>query len=37
VGYSPDRKEVIAEAEEFPLLEAVTKERLVMTHQTEEI
>jgi hypothetical protein len=35
VGYSPDSNEVRAEAEESPLLEAVTRERLVKTRQTE--
>jgi hypothetical protein len=33
MGYSPDSNEVIAETEESPLLEAVTRERLVMTEQ----
>jgi hypothetical protein len=33
VGYSPDSKEVSAEAQETPLLEAVTRERLVKTLQ----
>jgi hypothetical protein len=36
VEHSPDRKDVNTEAEESPLLEAVTKERLVKTQQTEE-
>jgi hypothetical protein len=33
VGYSPASNEVIAEAEEPSLLEAVTRERLVKTQQ----
>jgi hypothetical protein len=37
VGYSPDSNEVSAEAEESPLLEAVTRDRLVKTQQTEKI
>jgi hypothetical protein len=36
VGYSPNSNEVNAEAEEFPLLEAVIRERLVKTEQTEK-
>jgi hypothetical protein len=36
VGYSPDSNEVRAEAEESPLLEAVNRERLVKTQQTEK-
>jgi hypothetical protein len=36
VGYSPDRNEVNAEADESPLLEAVTRERL-KTQQTEDL
>jgi hypothetical protein len=35
VGYSPDSNEVSAEAEESPLLEAVTWERLVKKQKTE--
>jgi hypothetical protein len=37
VGYSPDSKDVSAEAEESPLLEAVTRKRLVKTQQTEKL
>jgi hypothetical protein len=33
----PEGKEVSAEAEEFLLLEALTRERLVKTHKTETI
>jgi hypothetical protein len=36
VGYSPDRNEVSAQAEESPLLEAVTRERLENTEQTKK-
>jgi hypothetical protein len=36
VEYSPDSNKVSAEVEEFPLLEAVTRERLVKTRQTEK-
>jgi hypothetical protein len=36
VGYSPDINEVSAEAEDSPLLEAVTRERLAKTQQTEK-
>jgi hypothetical protein len=36
LGYSPDSIEVSTEAEESPLLEAVTRERLVKTQQTEK-
>jgi hypothetical protein len=36
VGYLPDSNEVSAESEESPLLEAVTKERLVKSQQTEK-
>jgi hypothetical protein len=36
VEYSPDNNEVSAEAEETPLLEAVIRERLVKTQQTEK-
>jgi hypothetical protein len=36
VRYSPGSNEVSAEAEEFPLLEAVTEERLVKTQQIEK-
>jgi hypothetical protein len=36
VGYSPDSNEVIAEAGESPMLETVTRERLVKTQQTEK-
>jgi hypothetical protein len=37
VEYSTDCNEVRAEVEEFPLLEAVTWERLVKTQQTEKV
>jgi hypothetical protein len=33
VEYSPDSKDVNREAEEFPLLEVVARERLVKTQQ----
>jgi hypothetical protein len=36
VGYSPGSKYVSKEAEESPLLGAVTKQRLVKTLQAEE-
>jgi hypothetical protein len=36
VEYSPDSTEVSAEVEGSPLLEAVTKERLVKAKQTEK-
>jgi hypothetical protein len=36
VGYPPPRNDVGIEAEESPLLTAVTKQRLVKTLQTEE-
>jgi hypothetical protein len=36
VEYSPESNEVRAEAEESPLLEAVTRKLLVKTQQTEE-
>jgi uncharacterized protein YpmB len=36
VVYLPESNEVSAEAEESPLLEAVTKERLVKTQQIEK-
>jgi hypothetical protein len=35
VGYSPDSNQVSAEAEESPLLEAITKERM-KTQQAEK-
>jgi hypothetical protein len=37
VGYSPDSNEMSAKADESPLLEAVTRERLVKTQQIEKI
>jgi hypothetical protein len=36
MGYSPNTNDVSAEAEESPLLKAVTKQRLVKTLQAEE-
>jgi hypothetical protein len=36
VGYSPDTNDVRTEAEETPLLRAVTKQRLVTTLQAGE-
>jgi hypothetical protein len=36
VGYSPDSNDVSTEAEESPLLRAVTKQRLVKTLQAGE-
>jgi hypothetical protein len=36
VGYSPDSNDVITEAEEFSLLRALTKQRLVKTLQAGE-
>jgi hypothetical protein len=36
VRYSPDSNEVNAEAEEYPLLEAVTRELLVKIQQAEK-
>jgi hypothetical protein len=35
VRYSPDSAEMSAKGEESPLLEAVTRERLVKTQETE--
>jgi hypothetical protein len=35
-GYSPDSNEVNTKAEESQLLEAITRERLVKTQQTEK-
>jgi hypothetical protein len=37
VGYSLDSNKVNAEVEESPLIEAVTRKRLVKTQQTEKI
>jgi hypothetical protein len=37
VGYSPDSNDVSTEAEESPLLEAVTRKRLLKTQQSEKI
>jgi hypothetical protein len=36
VGYSPDSNDVSTEADESPLLRAVTKQRLLKTSQTAE-
>jgi hypothetical protein len=36
VGYSPDSNDVSTEDEESPLLEAVTRERLMKTKQIEK-
>jgi hypothetical protein len=36
VGYSPDSNDMSTEAEESPLLRAVTKQRLEKTLQAEE-
>jgi hypothetical protein len=36
VGYSPDSIDVSTEAEEYPLLRAVTKQRLVKTLKAGE-
>jgi hypothetical protein len=36
VGYSADSKEWNAEADNYPLLEVVTRERLVKTYLTEK-
>jgi hypothetical protein len=36
MGYSPDSNEVSAEAEEYPQLEAFTRERLVKPQQAEK-
>jgi hypothetical protein len=36
VGYSPDNNDMSTEAEESPLLRAVTKQRLVKTLQAVE-
>jgi hypothetical protein len=36
VGYSPESNDGSTEAEDSPLLEAVVRERLVKTQQTEK-